>query len=97
MKVVINTSFGSVTEKTASERFNPGFAEEVRSGRFVGRIHEGPFGGYAETLKVVEIPDEATDVRIVNYDGCEGVLYVIDGKIHYEGSRECGEIFNTEY
>lgn len=96
MKVIINTSFGGVTEETAKQRFDAELIEKVLSGRFVGRTHEGPFGGYAETLKVIEIPDTATDIRIVNYDGCEGVLYVLDGLIFYKGTPECGEIFNTE-
>jgi len=97
MEVVINTSFGNITEETAKQRFDAKFAEDVRSGRFVGRIHEGPFGGYAETLKVIDIPDTATDIRIINYDGCEGVLYVEDGLIFYKGTPECGEIFSTEH
>lgn len=32
-------------------------------------------------LCVVEIPDEATDYMINEYDGAESVLMVIDGKI----------------
>ena len=37
--------------------------------------HRGP-------LKVVEIPSEATDFRIEDYDGMETVWYVLDGKMH---------------
>lgn len=48
---------------------------------------------------IVEIPDDATDWEISEYDGWESVTYVLDGKIHhgeadlfrivdyYEGSR----------
>lgn len=32
-------------------------------------------------LKIVEIPDEATDWEIDSYDGYEEVIYVLDGKI----------------
>jgi len=35
-------------------------------------------------LKVVEIPDEATDYEINEYDGFESVIYVVDGKLHHE-------------
>lgn len=34
-------------------------------------------------LRVVEIPNEATDYYIENYDGVETVHYVIDGKIKH--------------
>lgn len=37
-------------------------------------------GGYA-SLKIVDIPDLTTDYTIVNYDGWEEVLYVVDGHI----------------
>ena len=33
-------------------------------------------------LCMVEIPDEATDWMIQEYDGCESLIYVLDGKIH---------------
>jgi len=35
-------------------------------------------------LVVVEIPDEATDYDIREYDGYESVIYVLDGKIRSE-------------
>jgi hypothetical protein len=38
--------------------------------------------GDCSELIVVEIPDESTDYYIDAYDGAEGVLYVVDGKIH---------------
>lgn len=33
-------------------------------------------------LEIVEIPDEATDYMINEYDGYENIIYVLDGKIH---------------
>lgn len=33
-------------------------------------------------LRVVEIPDCATDYEIDEYDGYETIIYVVDGKIH---------------
>lgn len=34
-------------------------------------------------LTVVEFPDEATDYELLEYDGIESLLYVLDGKIRY--------------
>lgn len=34
-------------------------------------------------LAVVEIPDEATDWELDEYDGWESVTYVVDGKIYH--------------
>ena len=93
MKVVLNTSYGHITEESEKMRFNKQFIEDVESGRFVGRVIEGSWGGYAETLQVFEIPDNATDYKIVNYDGAEGILYVQDGQIHFKGCEESYRIF----
>lgn len=32
-------------------------------------------------IKIIEIPDEATDWMITEYDGLETIYYVLDGKI----------------
>jgi len=39
--------------------------------------------GDCTSLEVVEIPDEATDWTIREYDGLETIIYVVDGKLHY--------------
>lgn len=39
--------------------------------------------GYNALVYIVEIPDEVTDYKIMDYDGNETLLYVLDGKIHY--------------
>ena len=36
---------------------------------------------YLGDLEVVEVPDEATDYRIFDYDGAETVFYVVNGHI----------------
>lgn len=33
-------------------------------------------------LVLVDVPDEATDMVISEYDGLESVYYVLDGRIH---------------
>jgi len=37
----------------------------------------------ASCIQIVDIPDEATDWTITDYDGVEDVIYVLDGKLHY--------------
>ena len=39
--------------------------------------------GRYSALKVVEIPDNATDWEIRDYDGCEMIIYVLDGKLYH--------------
>lgn len=39
-------------------------------------------GKYAK-LKVVEIPESATDFILDDYDGCEHIIYVVDGKLNF--------------
>lgn len=39
--------------------------------------------GRSAYLKVVEIPDNATDWDIEEYDGIERIVYVVDGKLNY--------------
>ena len=95
MKIVINTSYGGITDESAKLRKDPKFIEDVETGRFVGRVVEkSPFSvGYAETLAVVEIPDNATDMMIVNYDGIEGIIYVCDG-LMFCATAPKNDIFN---
>lgn len=47
-------------------------------------LHDHPDGksSSGSELRIVEIPDEATDWMIDEYDGAEGVIYVLDGKLH---------------
>lgn len=87
MKIVINNDFGGfdITEQEAKMlgvdrykalidadnfRTNPDLVGLVKS----GKVHN-------QDLVVVDIPEEATDWMIVEYDGYEVVHYVMDGKI----------------
>jgi len=36
------------------------------------------------SIKIVELPDNITDWEINDYDGCEEVIYVLDGKIYHK-------------
>ena len=87
MKVVINDCFGgfSVSEK-AKEMLGWDSVYDCESRddpeliRVVEQLGEEANGAYAN-LEIVEIPDEATDWRIFDYDGAESVWYVLDGKM----------------
>lgn len=39
-------------------------------------------GKYAK-LKVVEVPESATDFTLDEYDGWERIIYVVDGKLNF--------------
>ena len=84
MKIVINNDYGGygllnwddddqyydIIEKYKNDRTNPVLVAVVENN------HIGD-------LVVVEIPDEATDWVINEYDGLETVIYVLNGKIYY--------------
>ena len=87
MKIVINKCFGgfSVNDNIVKmlnlesrydledDRTNTKLIELIESGEDVN--------GEFSDLVVIEIPDDATDYIIDEYDGYEHVLYVLDGKI----------------
>lgn len=43
----------------------------------------GVVEGVCSKVKIVEIPNEATDWEINEYDGCESITYVVNGKIKH--------------
>lgn len=85
MKIVINACFGGFSlPKEFCEKYNMRTYEDIertdpRLVSFVesrGRVEEN-----CALLIVEEIPDNATDYMIVEYDGAEDLYCVIDGKI----------------
>lgn len=60
------------------------FSKEVRTDPYLIQLIEnnGPeiYECYCEP-KIVEIPDEASDWKIYEFDGLEWIVYVMDGKI----------------
>lgn len=85
MKLVINRSFGGFSlpkEFCEQYGFESAYADIKRDDErlinYVGKGCEIAHG----FLTVVEIPDNATDYMINEYDGLEEVIYVVDGKIH---------------
>ena len=62
------------------------YMDEVNKEKLAELINKyGPekCSGGSAWLKVVEIPDNATDWDIDEYDGIERIVYVIDGKLNY--------------
>jgi hypothetical protein len=83
MKYIINANYGGygveqeiidklgLTEEQAYDRQNP---ELIASSEDGNDVNDGD-------LAVVDIPDEATDFEVDEYDGYESIIAVIDGKI----------------
>ena len=83
MKIVINANFGGygcdvseqyedLVDRYEGDRTNPELVAFVEN-------HPDDCGD----LAVMTIPDNATDWDIEDYDGCESLIYVVDGKIYY--------------
>lgn len=90
MKIVINGSYGGFSfSKDAAALLNISAYdadEAIRTNpAVVALVEDDPkwASGSCAELEVVEIPDEATDYMINEYDGLENVIYVLNGKIHF--------------
>ena len=94
MKIVINTCYGgfglsdkakTLYEAIANDMPVPHEGEMRTDPALISAIEQ--LGEEANTiyshLEIVEIPDEATDWDINEYDGSESIIYVLDGKLHY--------------
>ena len=86
MKIVLNKCYGGFSlSEIAIEKL--GLSDEYpiinRSDPILLDLVEKDVasGRYAK-LRVVEIPDDATDWEIDEYDGFEVAIYVVDGHIH---------------
>ncbi len=87
MKVAINSTYGgfSLSDFAKKElgieydwdvsRTNPKLISFIEE-----HGYEACEGALCE-LKIVNVPDEATDWTISEYDGLEHIIYVLDGKL----------------
>ena len=87
MKLVVNKCYGGFElSKKAEEMLGVDYYDVERNDpklvQIVEELGEEANNNYSE-LQVVEIPNEATDFDISEYDGIETVIYVVDGKIKY--------------
>lgn len=85
MKYVINGSFGGfslpkgfVKKMGLSNEFD--YNSDIRESEELINYLEENNPEYC-TLRVIEIPDNATDWQLHEYDGLEFIICVIDGKI----------------
>ena len=83
MKIVINCTFGGfgvpdeVCDKLGCETFDDD--RQIRTSKeLIDWVNAHPMN---DGLVVVDIPDEATDFVIHEYDGKEWIDVVVDGKI----------------
>lgn len=89
MKFVLNKCFGGASlSDWAVKQLNldSPYGADYDSPEVIDLIEcygsEKVSGEYA-LLKIIEIPDIATDWEVEDYDGFESVTYVVDGKIHH--------------
>lgn len=91
-KILINTSFGGFELK--DEYFEDfmvrtqGLDDIREDEKLIALVEQGiNIGDNYSDIGIAEIPDNATDYVIEEYDGKETVLYVVDGKIRYAENK----------
>lgn len=88
MKFVINDCYGGYSFSTD---FLLKYGKEIGSlerndPKLVAAVEEFGLRNASNTysrLCIKEIPDDATDYSIEEYDGAESIVYVKDGKLHW--------------
>ena len=89
MKIVINGCYGGFSLSEAAMKAcgaNSAHDEDQRTNPILIEMVEHDAeaaSGRCAKLEVVEIPDNATDWELDEYDGIENITYVVDGKIHH--------------
>lgn len=89
MKLVVNKCFGgfSLSDEAAKELgVNDVYSIINRCDEhLIEMVEENAdrVSGSCSKLRVVEIPDEATDWELNDYDGRETITYVVDGRLHH--------------
>ena len=57
--------------------------DEKKLAELINEYGSEKCSGHSAKLKVIEIPDNATDWDIEDYDGIERIVYVVNGKLNY--------------
>ena len=92
MKIVIHRAWGSINTYIGEHRTDPQVIAWIEEGNLPEEILDnGYFIETAADYEVAEIPDEATDYYVDDYDGMEDIFFVIDGKI-FKGNSHIGEM-----
>jgi hypothetical protein len=89
MKIAVNRNYGGFRLNKEQENMlrpfvNDDFIDEVdynhslrTNAKLIEVLEQIP----SKSIRIIEIPDNATDWVINEYDGCETIYYVVDGKI----------------
>lgn len=87
MKIILNKGFGGfmipdeICNLLHCEPFN--ICLDIRTNTtFIQWLEQKEDEGEELDLKIVEVPDNATDYTIEEFDGDEWIIYVVDGKLH---------------
>lgn len=89
MKIVVNKCFGgfNVSDEAARELgLSDGYHIVSRvDDRLIKMVEEDAdkTSGESAKLRVVEVPDNATDWELNDYDGRETITYVVDGRLYH--------------
>lgn len=91
MEIILNKCYGGLSFSREAlkragfswehDRYNDDLRRSLRMIEVVREMGDAA-GEYYSKPVVVTIPEEATDYRLMEYDGFETILYVVDGKIH---------------
>ena len=86
MKVVVNKCYGGAKVEDWVSRYlniDPWDFDRTDS-RLIALIEEygDTCSGTSSALCILDIPDDATDWQIWDYDGAETVIWVQNGKMH---------------
>lgn len=88
MKFIINTCYGGfgINEKWKAENCEKDCNGDCRECvKLICAIEEKEnVNDDFSKLAVVEFPDEATDYELLEYDGIESLLYVLNGRLGWE-------------
>ena len=101
MKFVINLCFGGFSLSNMAVEalgLRSPWADVSRTDeRLIALVEQDAeaASGACARLAVAEIPDEATDWYIEEYDGSESLIYVLDGRLHW-WQRNRAEIEDNE-
>ena len=89
MKIVVNKCFGgfNVSDEAARKLgLHDGYHIISRvDDRLIKMVEEDAdkTSGLCAKLRVVEVPDNATDWELNDYDGRETIIYVVDGRLYH--------------
>jgi len=90
MKIVINSCFGgfglsefAVKALGLEDKYSSIDRTDPALIYIIEKFGSKACSGYCAKLEVAEIPDNATDWELDEYDGSESITYVVDGKIHH--------------